>query len=75
MTTSVRIPEDTWRRLDALAERTNQSRSFYLCEAIERGLPQVEWEYDIAQRATEARSGAVATQTLPEVVAELGLDD
>ena len=38
MTTSVRIPEETQRRLDALAERTHRSRSFYLREAIERGL-------------------------------------
>ena len=75
MTTSVRIPEETQRRLDALAKRTHRSRSFYLREAIERGLPQAEWEYDIAARVGEVRSGAVATETLAEVVAELGLDD
>ncbi len=74
MATSVRLPEETQRRLDALAERTSRSRSFYLREAIERGLPQVEWEYDIAQRASEVRGGAVPTQSLAEVVAELGLD-
>ena len=75
MTTTVRIPEETQRRLDALAERTHRSRSFYLREAIERGLPQVEWEYDVAARVGEVRAGAVATETLAEVVAELGLDD
>lgn len=75
MATSVRILEETLRRLDALAERTHRSRSFYLREAIERGLPQVEWEYDVAQRVSEIRSGALATETLAEVVAELGLDD
>lgn len=75
MATSVRIPEETKRRLDALAERTHRSRSFYLREAIKRGLPQAEWEYDIAQRVRDVRSGAVATESLAEVVAELGLDD
>ena len=75
MATSVRIPEATQQRLDALAARTHRSRSFYLREAIERGLPQVEWEYDIAQRVGEVRAGAVTTETLAEVVAELGLDD
>ncbi len=75
MATSVRIPEETQQRLDALAARTHRSRSFYLREAIERGLPQVEWEYDIAQRVAEVRSGAVKTETLAEVVADLGLDD
>ena len=74
MTTCIRLPEETQRRLDDLAAGTHRSRPFYLREAIERGLPQVEWEYDIAQRAGEARSGAVATETLAEVVAELGLD-
>lgn len=73
MTISVRIPEETLRRLDALAERTHRSRAFHLREAIERGLPQVEREYHTAQRADEARSGAVATETLAKVVAELGL--
>lgn len=75
MATSVRISEETQQRLDALAARTHRSRSFYLREAIERGLPQVEWEYDIAQRVSEVRSGAVKTETLAEVVADLGLDD
>ncbi|PIE27972.1 MAG: hypothetical protein CSA58_01460 [Micrococcales bacterium] len=74
MSTSVRIPEETQQRLDALAARTHRSRSFYLREAIERGLPQVEWEYDIAQRAGEVRSGSVKSETLAEVVADLGLD-
>ena len=36
MTTSIRIPEETQRRLDDLAARTHRSRSFYLREAIER---------------------------------------
>ncbi|MBK8866637.1 MAG: ribbon-helix-helix protein, CopG family [Dermatophilaceae bacterium] len=75
MTTSVRIPAELQGRIDALAERTHRSRAFYLREAIERGLPQVEWEYDLAQRAVDVRSGKVTTVPLAEVVAELGLDD
>lgn len=74
MATSVRLPEETQRRLDALAERTRRSRSFYLREAIERGLPEIEWEYDLAQRAADVRGGRVSTEPLAEVVAELGLD-
>lgn len=75
MSTSVRIPEETERRIDALAARTRRSKSFYLREAIERGLPQIEWEYDLAQRAADVRSGRVATESLDQVVRELGLDD
>ena len=43
-------------------------------EAIELGLPEVEWEYDLAQRAAEVRGGRVVTRPLAEVVEELGLD-
>ncbi len=75
MATSIRISEETLGRIDALAERTQRSRSFYLRAAIERGLPQVEWEYDIAQRVADVRSGAVHTEPLAKVVDELGLDD
>jgi RHH-type transcriptional regulator, rel operon repressor / antitoxin RelB len=75
MSTSVRIPEETQQRLQALAERTQRPVSFYLRAAIERGLPQLEWEYGLAQRAADARSGRVTTVPLDEVVRELGLDD
>ncbi|WOP19295.1 ribbon-helix-helix protein, CopG family [Raineyella sp. LH-20] len=75
MSTSVRIPEELERRIEALAARTRRSKSFYLREAIERGLPQVEWEYDLAQRAADVRAGRVATEPLDEVVRELDLGD
>ena len=75
MSTSVRIPEETQRRIDALAERTHRSKSFYLLEAIKRGLPQIEWEYDLAQRAADVRGGRVVTEALDDVVRDLGLDD
>jgi RHH-type rel operon transcriptional repressor/antitoxin RelB len=75
MPTSVRITEDTQRRLDTLAEATSRSRAFYLRAAIERGLPQIEWEYGIAQRAEDVRSGRVQGVSLDQVVQDLGLDD
>jgi RHH-type transcriptional regulator, rel operon repressor / antitoxin RelB len=74
MSTSVRIPEETQRRIDALAERTHRSKSFYLLEAIKR-LPQIEWEYDLAQRAADVRGGRVVTEALDDVVRDLGLED
>lgn len=74
MVTSIRLPHELQERIDILSERTHRSRAFYLREAIERGLPEVEWEYDLAQRAAEVRGGRVVTRPLAEVVEELGLD-
>ena len=75
MTTTVRLPEDIERRITELAESTQRSRSFYLREAIERALPQLEWEYGVAKRAQDVRSGRAQTVTLERAVKELGLDD
>lgn len=75
MPTTIRLPDDIEKRITDLAARTQRSRSFYLREAIERALPQLEWEYDIAQRAQEVRSGRAQSVTLEEAVKELGLDD
>lgn len=59
MPTTVRLPEELEQRLSDLAARTQRSRAFYLREAIERALPQLEWEYTIVQRAQDVRSGRV----------------
>jgi len=74
MTTTVRLPDDLEQRVDQLAAQTHRSKSFYLREAIKRGLPQVEWEYGILQRAEAVRSGQVKTRTLDQVAHDLGLD-
>jgi len=74
MTTTVRLPSDLEQRVGELAARTHRPKSFYLREAIKRGLPQVEWEYGIVQRAEEVRSGQVKTRTLDQVAQDLGLD-
>ena len=75
MPTTIRLPDDIEQRVTELAESTQRSRSFYLREAIERALPQLEWEYGIAQRAQDVRSGRAKTIPLEDAVKELGLDD
>lgn len=75
MPTTIRLPEDIEQRITELAASTKRSRSFYLREAVERALPQLEWEYGIAQRAQDVRSGRATTVTLEDAVKELGLDD
>lgn len=75
MATTIRLPDEIEQRINDLAASTRRSRSFYLREAVERALPELEWEYGIAQRAEDARSGRAKTVTLEQAVKDLGLDD
>ncbi|MEJ1935190.1 TraY domain-containing protein [Nostoc sp. NIES-2111] len=42
---ALRLPPDLEKRLDALARRTNRTKSFYAREAIERHLADLEDGY------------------------------
>jgi len=75
MPTSIQLDSETEERLILLAERTGRSRAFYLKKAVEKALPQLEWEYDLMQRVSDVRSGSAETYTLSEVRSELELDD
>ena len=62
------------RRLDMLATATQRSKSFYVCEALERCLADLEDAY-LAETAYEnsRRSGEKAIP-LEEVMKEYGLE-
>jgi RHH-type transcriptional regulator, rel operon repressor / antitoxin RelB len=73
MTIAVRLTDDQQRRLDALAARTGRSRSFYVKEALETHLDELEerfWADDVIRdwEASDKR-----TRPLEELKAELGL--
>lgn len=64
---SVRLPPELHVRLDALVERTQRSRGFYLREALMQMLPVLEaryWAHDVdeAQRAELAAFGDLMAQ-------------
>lgn len=52
MPTSVRLSEETEKRLDALAARTGRSKAFYLREMIENGIEDLE-DYYLATEVME----------------------
>ncbi|MEW9806994.1 type II toxin-antitoxin system RelB family antitoxin [Mesorhizobium marinum] len=52
MPTSVRLSEETEKRLDALAARTGRSKAFYLREMIESGIEDLE-DYYLATEVME----------------------
>lgn len=74
MPTSVRLPHEAEERLDRLAASTGRSKAFYLRELITSGLDRLEWEYSVAQRATEIRAGHRQTVSSDDVRRELGLE-
>lgn len=49
---TVRLPEDLEKRLNALASATKRTKSFYVCEALERVMEDLEDAY-LAEAAYE----------------------
>ena len=75
MATSIRLDEETEKRLDRLAKETGRTKAYYLREMIERSFEDIE-DYYLATAALErVRSGEEGTVTLEELEAELGLAD
>ncbi len=75
MPTSIRLPEEAERRLDALARNTGRSKAFYIREAILEHLDDLEDIYLAEKRLEDLRAGRSRTYTLEEVERELGLAD
>ena len=70
---AVRLNEATERRLEALAERTGRTKTFYARAAIEAHLDDLEDFYLAEERLKDFREGdAIPLATLK---AELGLGD
>lgn len=70
---AVRLPDKTYARLKALAEKTGRTATYYIREAIDEHLDDLEDAY-LAERVLErVRSGEERTWTLEEVERELGL--
>lgn len=75
MATSIRLPEDVERRLDALADKTGRTKAFYIREMITRHIDELEDYYLAADVVERLRKGEERTFTAQEVRRDLGLDD
>lgn len=72
---TVRLPDELEARLNHLAKTTNRSKSFYVREALERALEDIEDIYLAEKRLENLKAGKSRTYTLEEVERELDLAD
>jgi RHH-type transcriptional regulator, rel operon repressor / antitoxin RelB len=74
-TVSLRLPPEIKVRLDKLAKLTGRSKTFYMLEAIEEKIADLEDLYIAEQRTLALRGGRSRTYTIDEVEKRLGLAD
>ena len=65
---SLRLPDDVARRLQQLAHRTGRSKAFYMLQAIQEHLDDLEDLYVAEQRLIDLRAGKSETVALDEVM-------
>ena len=71
---SLRLPDDVSHRLQELANRTGRSKTFYMIEAIQEHLDDLEDLYLAEQRLIDLRAGKSETVSLDELMKRYGVD-
>lgn len=71
---TVRLPGDLGERLEQLADRTNRKKAFYVREALEAHLGELEWAYGVAARAEAIRAGVSEARPVSDLASELSFD-
>lgn len=72
---AVRVPEEIEMRLDRLAKLTGRTKTYYVREAIEEHLDDLEDTYLAEQVLAEIRSGREKVIPLEDVIKQYGLED
>jgi len=75
MPISVRLTEDLERRLNFLARQTGRTRTFYILEALNAHLDNLETYYLAADVLERIRKGEEEVHAADDVRDELGLED
>lgn len=71
--TAIRLPDEIFERLKDLSGKTGRTTAYYIREAIEEYLADLEDVYLSEQALERLRRGKERTYTLEEVGKELGL--
>ncbi|HUW41410.1 MAG TPA: DUF6290 family protein [Rectinemataceae bacterium] len=70
---AVRLPKEIETRLDALAEKTGRTKTFYVREAILEYLEDLEDLYLAEKTLTEIHMGKQKTIPIEDLAAEYGI--
>lgn len=71
--TAVRLPDELSKRLATLAKRTDRPRSYYIRQALELHIDELEDTYLAENTLERIRRGEEPTYALNEVEREIGL--
>lgn len=72
---AIRVPEDSEKRLEALAKRTGRTKTYYVREAIVEHLDDLEDLYLAEARLEALRRGDERSVSIDEVTRRHGLTD
>lgn len=75
MATSVRLSQETEKRLEFLASSTGRTKAYYLREIIEQGIEEMEDYYLAVNVLERVRKGQEQVHSAAEARRDLGLDD
>ena len=71
---AIRLPAEVETRLEALAQATGRTKTFYAREAILEHLDDLEDLYLTEQRLIDIRAGKTQTVPLEEVMKRYGME-
>ena len=71
---AIRLPAEVENRLEALAQATGRTKTFYAREAILEHLDDLEDLYLAEQRLIDIRAGKTQTVPLEEVMTRYGME-
>lgn len=75
MAISIRLPADIETRLSRLAAKTGRTKTFYVTEAINEQISDLEDRYLAEKRLAANRAGKSKTFSLEDVELSLGLEN
>lgn len=72
--TAIRLPDETYTRLQALAARTGRTATFYIRQAVEAHLQDLEDLFTAEQAMIAHQKSGLRALSLDQLDTELGLD-